>query len=117
MLTEESYRLNLARQLAMNEKTWARLLELGITGETEVQLDFLYYASNEAAAALQAFLKDETDYEVDVHPETGSSGQWIISGRTQKTTISKEILDQWVEWMVAAGFEHQCEFDGWGTSV
>ena len=46
-----------------------------------------------------------------------SAGLWVVSGRTQKTAVSKEILDQWVEWMVAAGFDHQCEFDGWGTSV
>ena len=118
MLTEDGYRTILAKQLAMNEKTLARLRELGLTDETEVQLNFLYYAPNESDAEdLWSFLIEETDYEVGIHPEANSSGQWIVSGHTQKTTISKEILDEWVEWMIAAGFDHHCEFDGWGTSV
>ena len=118
MFTEDSYRSKLAKQLAMNEMTLARLRELGLTDETEVQLDFLYYASNESdAEGLRAFLIDETDYEVEVHPQTDGSGQWVVSGHTQKTTISKEILDEWVNWLVAAGFDHECEFDGWGTAV
>ena len=118
MPTEDRYRSILAKQIAMNEKTWARLRELGLTDKTEVQLDFLYYASTESdAEGLRVFLVDETDYEVGVHPEANSGGRWIVSGHTQKTTISKEVLDEWVDWMVAAGFDHQCEFDGWGTSV
>ena len=62
MLTEERYRIILAKQLAMNEKTFARLRELGLTDETEVQLDFLYYASNQSdAEGLRALLIDETE--------------------------------------------------------
>ena len=38
-------------------------------------------------------------------------------GTTQKTKITLEILNQWVTWMVAAGVDHGCLFDGWGTSV
>jgi hypothetical protein len=31
--------------------------------------------------------------------------------------VSLEILDQWVTWMVTAGKEHDCDFDGWGALV
>ena len=41
-----------------------------------------------------------------------------VRGSTQRTTISLDILDQWVEWMVAAGAEHgRCLFDGWGVQI
>ena len=41
---------------------------------------------------------------------------WEVTGTTQPTKVSLEILDEWVAWMVAAGFEHGgCRFDGWGT--
>jgi regulator of RNase E activity RraB len=43
--------------------------------------------------------------------------RWGVQGSTNLTTISKSILDQRVEWMVAAGMDHDCEFDGWGTQV
>ena len=43
--------------------------------------------------------------------------EWTVQGSTQPTTISPEILDQWVDWMVSAGFERGCEFDGWGAQV
>jgi hypothetical protein len=58
-----------------------------------------------------------TDYDVRI----GSSGsffrrRWRVESTTQETKISQEILDQWVTWMVAAGGECGCDFDGWGTS-
>jgi hypothetical protein len=43
--------------------------------------------------------------------------EWTVAGSTQLTRISPEILDQWVDWMVAAGLERNCEFDGWGTEI
>jgi hypothetical protein len=40
---------------------------------------------------------------------------WTVTGSTRETKVSHDILDQWVTWMVAAGFETGCEFDGWGA--
>ena len=102
----------LARQLAMTSQTWEALKAHGVTEDTELRLDFAYRAPDrDSADVLALFLKDETDYEVQVEADT-------VTGSTQGTTISPEILDQWVEWMVLAGYENgRCEFDGWGTAV
>ncbi len=43
--------------------------------------------------------------------------RWTITGTTQPTNVSQGTLDEWVTWMVAAGFENGCEFDGWGAQV
>ncbi len=102
----------LTQQLAMNKATWAELQRNGVTEETQLSLDFFYEApDNESAEALTQFLRDETDY--DVRHDNSS-----VSGSTQDTTVSQEILDEWVTWMVLAGHEKgRCKFDGWGAAV
>jgi hypothetical protein len=55
----------LAKQLAMNRQTWAALQSHRVTNQSQLRLDFSYNASSHtAAAALQALIKDQTDYEV-----------------------------------------------------
>jgi hypothetical protein len=109
----------LARQLMMNRQTWTALQGHGATEQTDLRLDFSYNAANrESAEALAAFLRDETDYEIRL--ESGESllrRKWRVEGTTQATKVSQAILDEWVTWMVIAGKEKACEFDGWGTSV
>jgi len=102
----------LAKQLAMNEQTWAALQTHGVTPESELRLDFFYGApSREAADELAAFLREQTDYEV-------SAADDAVAGHTQPTTLDLAKLNQWVEWMVAAGAaKGRCEFDGWGAQV
>jgi hypothetical protein len=106
----------------MNPQTWAALQEHGIGESSDLRLDFFYVAAGQVEAeALGEFLRDETDYHVDVHGiKKGmlSKKQWSVKGSTQPTTVSLDILNQWVTWMVAAGAEHGgCEFDGWGAQA
>ena len=113
----ERYRRLLARQWAMNHQTWRILQDHGVTLAPEVRLEFVYRAPDRAAALrLQHFLEDQTDYDVAVQ-SSGSSRQkqWIVAGTTRPTGISPDFLDQWVDWMIAAGLERDCEFEGWGT--
>jgi hypothetical protein len=102
----------LKQQLRLNQGTWTELQRHGVTGDTQLRLDFFYDAPDEAAAdTLATFLWNETDYEVQ---NNGSS----VSGTTLETAISQEILDDWVVWMVLAGHENGgCKFDGWGAAV
>ena len=118
-LEREQYQHLLAQHLAMNQQTWRRLQELGVTTSTSLRLDFSYRAPDrKAAEALKDLLAEQTDYDVQV-ARSGSllSEKWSVQGTTQSTTISPEVLDQWVDWMVAAGLERGCEFDGWGTQT
>jgi hypothetical protein len=114
-MTESRYQAMLEHQCAMNKVTRERLQAHGVTNDSELRLDFFYVAPNDTAAkSLKALLEDQTDYDVVAK---SSDDSWSVTGRTQPTTISPEILDQWVDWMITAGLEHQCEFDGWGTEV
>jgi Regulator of ribonuclease activity B len=118
-MPDPNYEDILAKQLAMNHQTWSALQKHGVTEKSKLRLDFSYNSPNrQAADGLCALLREQTDYEVQVE-SVGSflRRKWRVEGRTQATAVSPAILDQWVMWMVAAGKERSCAFDGWGTSV
>ena len=119
-MDQDHYDQLLSRQLLMNPQTWETLKKHGVNEQTALRLDFSYNApSQEAAELLRAFLYEETDYDVRVE-SNAPLGQrdWRVEGSTQTTTVSPQILDQWVTWMVIAGKEKGgCDFDGWGTSI
>lgn len=118
MQQEDKYNQNLKKQVSMNTETWETLQHKGVTEDTEVQLDFFYDSpSKEKAEQLQELL-NEYDYEVLI-AQSGSflKRRWLVSGKTSKTTISLQILDQWVHWMITAGKQHDSDFDGWGVEV
>ncbi len=112
----------LSLQLNMNKQTLAALREHGVDENTLLRLDFSYEAPTERAGEeLAAFLRDETDYEVEtISMKRGllKKRAWTVQGSTQQTAIDDQTLDEWVTWMVVAGSEHgDCEFDGWGAQV
>jgi hypothetical protein len=119
VLSQQRTKEILVQQLAMNKETWKLLVAHGLTPESQVRLDFVYHApSQQKAATLHSSLKRETDYDVEVSSSGGLLWKrWEVTGSTRETKITLEILDQWVAWMVAAGGEHDCVFDGWGTQV
>jgi hypothetical protein len=109
----------IAHQIRMNRETWAALQAHGVDEDTELKLDFFYFAPGETEAQkLAAFLYDETDYDVEAKPPSGDVQSWMVVGTTQPTTLTPGILDEWVQWMVVAGARNGgCEFDGWGAEV
>jgi hypothetical protein len=116
------YESVLTLQLKMNAMSWSALQEHGADETSQLQLDFFYVApSEDAGNELRRFLQAETDYAVEVRSQKAgvlTKRTWSVVGHTQKTTVSLEILNAWVEWMVAAGAQHgACEFDGWGAEA
>jgi hypothetical protein len=108
----EWYERILDLQLRNNRDIWAQLQEHGVGAQTELQLGFVYMSPGpDQAEQLVSFLVDETDYVVESRRQ---NGDWFVFGVTQPTPVSSELLDRWVEWMVAAGAaEGPCAFDGW----
>lgn len=117
----DKHRQVLAQQLAMNRQTWQALKHHGVTEDSRLRLEFFYIAPGKGQAdTLARFIRAETDYAVDAHAVGGGflkKKEWMVNGSTQPTQVSQEILDQWVTWMVAAGLDHGCEFDGWGAEA
>jgi hypothetical protein len=110
------YHVLLERHLALNRATWRTLEEHGIAPTGAVRLEFAYRAPNATAAGqLVDLLLDRTDYDASVQRSGDASAAYSVVGTTQLTRFSPEVLDRWVEWMVSAGLDYGCEFDGWGT--
>ncbi len=112
----EWYDRLLERQLARNRDVWAELEEHGVA-DAHVRLGFVYLAPGEGEAQrLVAFLREETDYDVRARsrPAEEAPGEesWFVLGTTQPAAVTLELLDDWVEWMIAAGaVEGPCAFD------
>ena len=60
-------------------------------------------ASESAAKQLAAFLTDSRTMRSRCHAAVQDLRRsWGVSGRTQGTAISSEIIDDWIRWMVLA---------------
>ncbi len=106
---------NLEHQLKMTEELWKRFVEDGVTDGTVLVLDFMYDApSKEAAEALSNSLS-----EYNTMPDSTGffKKKWEVIGQTQPMEVSKSILILWERSMIIRGWEHQCEFDGFGTEL
>jgi hypothetical protein len=124
----EWYEQLLELQLRSNRDIWATLQEHGVDADTELRLGFLYVAPGEPEAqALLAFLREETDYDLEARSRPGGDddvadpdddGEWVVIGTTQPTPVTLELLDDWAEWMIAAGAAAgPCAFDGWAAQL
>jgi Regulator of ribonuclease activity B len=113
----------LDRQLERNREIWADLREQGVGDDDELRLGFIFVAPGVAEAdQLVAFLSEETDYEMSARLRPGDDDEtdpdWIVIGTTQPTPVTLELVDDWCEWMIAAGAaEGPCAFDGWAAQL
>ena len=119
----EWYEQLLELQLRRNRDIWAELRQQGVEDDSELRLGFVYAAPGDGEArSLVRFLREETDYEVEAQarPGEGPDGEesWFVIGTTQPTALTLELLDDWAEWMIAAGAaEGPCAFDGWAAQL
>lgn len=116
---DNEYDKLLSNQRSMTIETWKRLQSLGVKKETKLVLEFFYYASNKDSAEKCMRHLLEYEYAVQIKPEKKNKvdGLWIVTGNTQPTEVNKDILLQWVDYMVTAGWKFGCVFDGWGAEI
>ena len=114
-MSNQKYEKLLKQQLAMNVVTFEEFKKKELNPNAEFELDFFYYSkSKDGVNRLSDFLKEETDYHVET---SENKGLFSVKGHTQKTKINKQMLDDWVDWMVSAGAKFDCDFDGWGVEL
>ena len=109
------YQDNIEHQLRMLDVTWQAFEENGVTPETELIFEFAYLCPNrKAAESLDEALED---YESAIRSEGLLKKKWYVEGKTHPTQVTKEVLAQWLDFMVALGWQHGSEFDGFGASM
>jgi hypothetical protein len=116
-VTESSLRRNMQKQLALTPQTLAALRERGAPKDAAFRLEYFFYSpSRDNAAALADALKLQ-GYSVQARPSPHDKDLFIITGWSTPVPIQEESLRSWTVAMGGLGFAHDCEFDGWGTTV
>ena len=96
--------------------TVAQLRKLGVTDSKSLKLEFFFYTDTEPKAqALETALK-QLQYDAASQPSAGNSRQFVVTGWSTPIKMSESEVVSWTDKMCRTGFEHDAEFDGWGTS-
>jgi hypothetical protein len=114
-VTESALRENLSHQATMDTQTIAQLRKQGVTDTTKLKLEFFFYTDDEAKA--QGLVKElqALEYQVECEPSSGDSRLFVVTGWTTPIQMGEEIVLEWTDKMCRLGFQHDCDFDGWGT--
>ena len=110
---KQEFQRQLTSYLKQLPSTWTRLEGQGLTSETRVKLDFAYsIPDKDVATKLATMLQSQFSYTAEV--QSADEG-YKIQGRTGETTITSEILEKWLGYMVQRAVESGGRFDGWGV--
>jgi hypothetical protein len=108
----------LHRHLAAAMETWRLLQRNGVDEYSELTLNFFYETpEEEKALALLTHLKAETDYELDIACKGFLRKRWRVSGTTPASSLTLNLLNDWVRHMVLAGARFGCGFLGWSAGL
>lgn len=112
-VVQQAYTRQLDAQFAELPAAWEKLQQEGVTPETQLELGFSYAAPTEAVARdLSEMLQRKHGYEVEVEKQKKTE-LWLVLGKTVETSLTLDILQRWLAYMVQAGAERGCLFGGW----
>ena len=115
-VTLEAFQKNVANQSAMTPQTVAQLRKLDVTPETELTLEFFFYTNAPDKAVALTNVLASKQYQVEHGPSASDKKLQVITGWTNKMRMHDANVLSWTKEMCQVGFEHDCEFDGWGTN-
>ena len=113
---ESAFQKNLESQIRMTPETVRQLRQYGVMDDAELALEFFFYTDSQAkASALAAALSNE-GYSVEEGPSASDEETMLVTGWTTRITMDDKTVVDWAKRMCQIGFEHDCQFDGWGTN-
>ncbi|MBI5095449.1 MAG: ribonuclease E inhibitor RraB [Candidatus Hydrogenedentes bacterium] len=88
----------------------------GVTPESQLKLEFFFYTNSQtkAESLQQALLKE--GYEVETGLSASDTKMRLVTGWTTRMPMNDSAVSGWASRMCKLGYEHDCEFDGWGTN-
>jgi hypothetical protein len=115
-VTESAFREKLAKQKLMSPQTVAQLRKHGVTDQANLKLEFFFYTDKDAKGQALAKALRDLEYKVECGAAAGESRLLLVTGWTIPLKMSEDSIVTWTEKMCRLGYEHDCEFDGWGTN-
>ncbi len=115
-MDELSHKQNLASQTQMTPQTMSQLREHGVTDSSELRLEFFFYTDEQSKADDLLTAVKSLEYSAEAGLSAGDDGLYLVTGWTTKIKMSTEEVLNWTKSMCKLGYEHDCEFDGWGTN-
>jgi len=113
---EASFMRNRANQMRMAPATLEQLRPHGVTAHTLLKLEYFFYTDTPEKGAALALTLAGFGYLVVHEQAAGDQRLRVITGWTQPMQMSDEVVVAWSGRMCEVGFEHDSEFDGWGTT-
>jgi hypothetical protein len=114
-VNEKQFQEIISKQTAMAPQTLDVLRSHGVTEKTELQLEFFFYTDKQTKAVSLHQALEGLNYKVTTDRSAAGDGQLAIIGWTVKMPMDEQTVVSWTARMCELGFEHDCEFDGWGT--
>lgn len=115
--SEADHAENCAKQLEMSPQIISALREHNVTDEKTLPLEFFFYTNTEEKASNLsnelASLEYSSSYEISAY----NRKEFLINGWSTPIQMDGNSILQWTADMCNRGAKHDCEFDGWGTSV
>ena len=115
-VSETAFRKNLTKQSEMCPQTVAQLRNYGVTDATRLKLEFFFYTDAEAKAIALCDSLDGLDYQTERPASVDDSRLFLVTGWTNPVQMDDSSVLVWTQSMCQLGYEHDCDFDGWGTN-
>jgi hypothetical protein len=113
---EASFLRNRENQTRMAPATLDQLRQLGVTPDKTLKLEYFFYTDTPEKGAALASVLEGLGYSVVHEQAAGDPTLRVITGWTEPMRMSDETVIAWSGRMCEVGYEHDCEFDGWGTT-
>src|SRR4051812_39807203 len=106
----------LASQTTMAPQTVAELHKAGMPPQALLRLEYFFYASSLSNGEALARDLVGKGYSSECSPAADGGPLFCITGWTTPFAIDEGSAVAWTAEMCRLGFDHDCEFDGWGTN-
>ncbi len=114
-ITQGKYESTSKKQAAFDHETLAVLRKYGVNDTSRLRLEYFFYTDSPDKAAALATVLRERGYSSESRQVEGDKRLHVATGWTTPLQMNEATVVNWSEEMCRIGFEHDCEFDGWGT--
>ena len=116
-VSAEDFEAKLNRQIEMSPRTVRQLRQYGVKVEDSRPLEYFFYTNSlPKAKSLAAALREQDYQDVETGTSASDSKVYLVTGWSPPVRMHEKDVVVWTEYMVRLGYDHDCEFDGWGTN-